>query len=496
MTSMRNATHIPPNAKRLIHALRSIGYSIEKAIADVVDNSIDASAQNVLVRIRAAGEAITDVLIIDDGVGMTGARIEEAMRFGAETDQGPDSLGKFGMGMKLASLSQARELTVSSRKDGETNGRKWTIAGIESGWNCETLSREEAHGELEGPWEGADTSKSGTVVRWSDLDRVRAKAGGLQETVDSIVHRLRFHLGIHLHRFLEDHRVRIRIDTQEEGEDESTSVTVVEPLDPFGYETTGDPEFPRSYELDLPEGRITLDAHIWPANDSSRNYKLDNRVSSRQGLYFYRNDRLVQAGGWSHFRDAEPHMSLARVAIDLPPSMESAFHLDMKKSSIDPPASFRNALSKAVDKQKRPFTQYLNAAQKAYRKEAARNPDNHPLVPGAGIPAQLRETARNILAPDTRKVREVEFEWADLQRGLFFEIDREHSIIRLSRSFRNVLLGGRRAGGADAPLIKVLLFLLLAEDLDSARVSKRQQERLDQFDSVLKEAVKTMKVEE
>jgi signal transduction histidine kinase len=125
---------LPPNYARLDKALRSIGYSFEAAVADIIDNSIDAGARNVLVRFVLHRDKPLDLAIWDDGSGMSEATLKEAMRFGADVNEELHRLGKFGLGLKLASLSQAKELRVFTSMSGRVAGRGWLETGISAGF--------------------------------------------------------------------------------------------------------------------------------------------------------------------------------------------------------------------------------------------------------------------------------------------------------------------------------------------------------------------------
>src|SRR3954470_6898106 len=94
-----------PSAGRLMSSLRDIGYDLPSAVADLIDNAIDANATNVAVDIVADG-AVSWLRVSDDGVGMSSARLDEAMRYGTHADYRSKSLGHFGLGLKTASLSQ------------------------------------------------------------------------------------------------------------------------------------------------------------------------------------------------------------------------------------------------------------------------------------------------------------------------------------------------------------------------------------------------------
>src|SRR5262249_6769998 len=145
--------------------------------------------------------------------------------------------------------------------------------------------------------------------------------------------RLQLHLGMTFHRFLEGtaitgQRLRILIDLQHDGAHEQPHRIEIVPLNPFAYPRTAHPDFPQKFCLPLGERRtVEAEACIWPANSNDECYKLGNKAASRQGFYFYRNDRLIQAGGWNGLvqSDSEPHSSLARVRIDLPESLDALF---------------------------------------------------------------------------------------------------------------------------------------------------------------------------
>jgi Histidine kinase-, DNA gyrase B-, and HSP90-like ATPase len=489
---MNDKAHIPPNSLRLVEALRSIGYSFEGAVADLIDNSIAAGARNVLVRLVRGEEEVQAVRIVDDGAGMKAARLEEAMRFGADTAQLPDSLSKFGMGMKIASLSQARSLTVASRSQGESSALRWTVEGIADDWSCERPPASDAAALLDDRYEGVKTKRSGTVVSWEQLDRIRMAKGGMDATVTRLVDRLRRHLGLYLHRFLEN-GLKVRIDVWHAGTQEQAVSREIEPLDPFGYDPGSARHPERAFSAELPGvGMLELAAHIWPPNETSRNYKLDD-AAKRQGLYFYRNDRLIQAGGWNGLRaDAEPHLSLARVRVDLPPAYDSNFALDVQKASIKVPPQFVEAVEKAQDAEGQPFRQYLKEAQTAYRRKERQAPNYYPLVPGPGVASGAQQKIREALAPDSGRVRKVSFEWADLEGGDFFQLDPERKCILMNRQYRKRILYGRPATATDAPLEKLLLFLLFREDLDRERSNEKHRERLDQINKALVAAMKKL----
>ena len=144
-------------------------------------------------------------------------------------------------------------------------------------------------------------------------------------------------LGLRFHRFLESAKLSIEFDVFDERAREVGAPVFAAPLNPFGYPAPGRKGFPVPFKVDLLKlGKLTLMAHVWPPKSNLPNYKLGGgKVAERQGFYFYRNDRLIQAGGWNGVRgDSEPHLSLARVEIDLPPEFDSAFNLHPKSTLL------------------------------------------------------------------------------------------------------------------------------------------------------------------
>ncbi|MFM1990352.1 MAG: hypothetical protein RJA99_3309 [Pseudomonadota bacterium] len=480
---------IAPDPPMLIRALRQIGYSFEQALADLIDNSISAGAENVLVRFTVDRDSICSVAVADDGEGMTPARLAEAMKFGSETDLTRRTLGKYGMGMKLASLSHAQTVTVLTRRDGVASARRWSVHGIEAGWSCEQVSEDDAHAALSAPWCRLDLRRHGTVVVWDQVDRLHAGARGFKDMMRQLQRRLQVHLGMTFHRFIEGtaagRKVRLMMDLQEHGAYEQPHFLTVRPLNPFGYSSSGHPDYPKRFEIDFGGGHtISAEACIWPANSDDDAYRLGNRAASRQGFWFYRNDRLIQAGGWNGVvqNDAEPHGSLARVRVDLPDSLDAQFGLNVQKSAVVTPPSFAAAVSAATSADGSTFDDYRRTAQQVYRRTDARAERELPLIPGSGVPAKLRKIVASRLAGG-QGGRELDFTWAELEdETQVFEIDRESRRILLNRRLRE---GSSIHGGVDVQLLKMCLFFILQEDVDCDRLSGARRERVETINAVL-----------
>jgi len=477
-----------PNAARMISALRQIGYSFEHAVADLIDNSINANASCILVRFLCRNEQIQSVIVADNGSGMSEESLREAMRFGSERDLTPASLGRYGMGLKLASLSFARSLTVLTRRAGRSSGRRWTVHGIENGWDCDVIRDDAELSKAKGTWGPFNLARHGTVIVWDELDKLSVSSAGLRPTLRALASRLETHLGLCFHRYLESGKVGIYLDQQTAGQTPHSFHVAVSPLNPFAYPASGSPDYPKTFRTTIDGSRVLhLEAHIWPPNSPLPQYKLGNKAAARQGFYFYRNDRLIQAGGWNGLvqHDTEQHSSLARIRIDLPCELDDSFGLNVQKSAVVVPPSFCIAVTAATSADGQTFDAYRRAAQQLYRHEDIRAHKSRPLIPFNGLPADVAVSARALLTPNGSRARYVGFEWKKLSNEELFSIDRKRRVISLNSSLRKSLLTGGRASRTDLPLLKVLLFLLTANDLDADRVSTKQKQRIDLLNALL-----------
>ncbi len=480
---------IPPDATMLIRALRQIGYSFEQAIADLVDNSVSAGASLVLLRFFVDGERIRSIAMADNGQGMSEARLTEAMRFGSEPDIRRNSLGKFGMGMKLASLSYAKVLTVLSTRGGKTAARRWSVTGIEEGWACSEINPKSAAAIAAAPWGEIALSRRGTLVLWDEIDRLPAGSKGIRELLRQLQRRLQIHLGMTFHRFLEgvvkNQQLKIVLDLQFDGAHEHPHQVEIAALNPFAYPKSGHPDYPKTFKLRLDNNHsIKPEACIWPPNSQDECYKLGSRAASAQGFYFYRNDQLIQAGGWNGLvqNNSEPHSSLARVRVDLPEALDSLFGLNVQKSAVIVPPTFLPALSAARASDGVGFEDFRRAAQAVYRANDVRAERELPPIPGSGLPKSVRRLLSKKLHANGSG-RPVDFAWANLEDGSrVFEIDRGSRRVLMNKKLRSIR---RQIDSSKVQLLKTCLFFLLQDDMNNERLTAAKRQRLDSINAAL-----------
>lgn len=479
-----NVVTLPPDSGGSAKAFSRIGYDLTEAVADIIDNSLDAGASRVEVTFLRNDDHLRAVTISDNGNGMGPDELRAAMQFATPQDRDQSKLGVFGLGMKSASLSQCRSVTVLASADGSISGCRWTDESIGAGWKCEILDETEVGQAFADGYAGGKAPASGVVVLWEKLDRLSVEGGegGLDAFLPQLLATLDLRLGLIFHRFIGP---KFGIILRIKHVDRSSSLPRrVRAYDPFGYTQTGRDGFPKNYRVELPGGSLQLQAHIWPPNTASPNFLLGRRKATpHQGFYFYRNDRLIQAGGWNGLvRDAtEPDLSLARVAVDLPPGVVDT---NVQKSEVQTTAALAHALT-AAKAGRSSISEYLDAARKTFRQGRGRPSAGAPvpIVLGQGLPVALQRASAS--QAGGKFTRPIDFEWQVLDVDRVFELDVAGDRILLNRTHRAALLDGAAPSGADAPLFKLMLFLLSKGELDRTRGSAKHTAWLDDCNRML-----------
>lgn len=344
----------PPRASAMIEALRGLGYSLATALADIVDNSIAAGAGRVSLDFHWQNGA-SRIVILDDGIGMTEDELDRAMRLG---DRNPldaraaSDLGRFGLGLKTASFSQCRCLTVASRKDGRTSCLRWDLdvlaARADDGWLL-----------LEGPAPGSEphlapleSMERGTLVLWERLDRIVTPGVATQHFLDR-VDTVERHLAMVFHRFLDGSRPGLHL---------AINGRAIRPWDPFLLRHPATWSSPVE-RLGVGPGMVEVQGHVLPHKDHLDANTLGSAGgpdgwTAQQGFYVYRNARLLVAGSWlglgpgRSWTKEEAHR-LARIRLDLPNTADADWKIDIRKSTARPPAALGARLAKLADDTRR-----------------------------------------------------------------------------------------------------------------------------------------------
>ena len=331
-----------PHAAALIEGLRDIGYSLETAVSDIIDNSIAAKADHVNVEITLRQNGRKLVYFGDNGDGMDALGIHRAMRYGAPERENPESLGKFGLGLKTASSSVCLKYTLISRKgpDQELAKLAWDLDHVAQQKTWEMLKEPVTPDEQE-MFEELCGAK-GTLLIWEKCDRILTKdyePGSVKErdAINRLAQSLVKHLSLVYHRFLD------KADDRERNLSILVNQIPVDPWNPF-YPARSEQvlaEKKQKLLVEMPDGSeevANIRAWILPHRSemTKDEEKTHARISNRaQGFYVYREGRLIQDGSWMEvFGANEPHTSLLRIEFDFGHELDDAFRIDVKKSRI------------------------------------------------------------------------------------------------------------------------------------------------------------------
>ena len=395
--SQYQTTPAIPEASSMIETFRAIGYNIETAVADIIDNSISANAKNVWINFDWKGSE-TWLSIKDDGTGMDNEELIQAMRPGSKNplaDRNSKDLGRFGLGLKTASFSQARKLTVLSKKlDCSPVYWTWDLDYVNQTGKWDLIRYlpdnfdENIYGE----------NSTGTLVIWNDIDRVvkhfRQSDNNALDKFLLIMEMVKKHLAMVFHRFIESKRIKIYFQDFE-----------IKPWNPF---LTGEQSTQSFSEEQLHNGKVIIKGFVLPHKS-----KLDDETfriaegtkgwNEHQGFYIYRNERLLLAGDWLGLFRKEEHYKLVRIQIDIPNSLDADWQIDIKKSVARPPLIYRD--------------QIKNYATK---------------VRAQGVEV-YRHRGKTIKQTNGQKFVPL---WIDHKRGdkWFYKVNREHPLLELVKS--------------------------------------------------------------
>lgn len=336
--SKYQTTSAVPEASSMIETFRAIGYNIETAIADIIDNSISANAKNIWINFEWKGSK-TWLSIKDDGIGMNDAELIQAMRPGSKNplqERNQKDLGRFGLGLKTASFSQARILTVISKK-ADYNSVFWT-------WDLDFVNKTGNWDLIKYlPDENLETEISklttGTIVLWNDIDRVvkdfNQDDSKAEFKFNQTMEQVKKHLAMVFHKFIEQGKINIYFQDKK-----------VNAWNPFLSNEKATQEFPPEK---IQNGKVKIEGFVLPHKSkiSEETYKNAEGVkgwNEQQGFYIYRNERLLLAGDWLGLFRKEEHYKLARIQIELPNTLDESWQIDIKKSIARPPLVFREQI--------------------------------------------------------------------------------------------------------------------------------------------------------
>jgi hypothetical protein len=341
--------NLPPPSDNLVNSLRGVGYILETALADLIDNSIFANAKNIEVHFNFKGNE-SSIEIIDDGDGMAKSELINAMTFANSNPndkRDAKDLGRFGLGLKTASFSQARTFTVTTWKNKKVEYMSWDLEKMGKNWKC--LTKNDG---LKVPLEAKKhiaKSDSGTHILWENLDSLNAEFGKIElDSEPDFLRAAKFsveHMKLAFHRFLD----------QKFGKNINISVNgkKLELVDPYLRKNNATQELPeeiirfRNVKIKISPFII---AHKTKCSSSEYNSVNSGKgLYDNQGFYVYRNNRLIFSKGWFRIMPKTESTKYVRVAIDIPNSVDQEWEIDILKKEASPPKIIRDRLKEIIE---------------------------------------------------------------------------------------------------------------------------------------------------
>lgn len=336
----------------MLEALRGLGYSTAAALADIVDNSISAGASEVRIDFTWSGNQ-SRITVLDNGCGMSDAQLESAMRLGERNpldNREASDLGRFGMGLKTASFSQCRRLTVASvQSDSATCCLRWDLDAIAARDSDDWILFEGPAQDSSQFLQPLSAYQSGTLVLWEQLDRIVTDGYTAEDFLD-LIDNVERRLAMIFHRLMEGDQPKLKL---------TLNGREVHPWDPFMSGHQAKPwESPPAKRMNG-STKVEVQCHVLPHRDKLLPEEHDKAGgpegwTAQQGFYVYRNERLLLAGGWlglgqGRAWNREEAYRLARIRLDIPNSADADWKIDIRKSTARPPVNLRPWLTRLAE---------------------------------------------------------------------------------------------------------------------------------------------------
>jgi len=479
----------------ILEVITNSPYPLPNAIAELIDNSLDAGASDISVRfLRDANQAI-GLAVIDNGRGIAAGDFDRAMTFAAKSSHKSSDIGMFGVGLKSASLSQAEDLRVYSKTSGgSARGRQWKFSELKNE-RLAVLSENDAtahYSAVERNTPNFDISRHGTIVEWFTVRDMQRSVADPEAYLKTASLDVSSHLGLCFHRFIDSGQLSIYIEVEQDGYLVQTQR--VAPVDPFKYPRTGRKGWPKPFRISIPSPsdpreQITIlgTAHIWPPRTQLPEYKI-RRIGGRrntidnQGLYFYLNDRLVMAGGWANVRTAEAHLALARMEISLDSELLQVIEPSYTKDSVRITASLTEAIRSSKSEDNISFSKWVDLAQEVFRTGSEKSK-----LPSLPVPqgTQHRIAQRLIRESNFSEGEPISIAWQTFTPKEVFRVDRDRKRIVLNSRWKQAL-NDRFTAPESRALFEFLLVFAL-HDHFGERSTRRIVEAEELFNEYMKE---------
>lgn len=470
-SAQTGSVSLPP-AEAIQHALGA-NHDLRSGIDELIDNAIDAQAREVAVVFHCQGFLVTQVSVHDDGCGMSEDRLQQVMRLGVHAGRGRPSIGMYGMGLKEGSFANADTLTVVSRErgsfasalevsKGSFTGRWLDVPAVTAIWNRRNQLVALAHG---------------TTVLWDNLTFAYTGSDVAQAGVflSQSLERVRRHVGIRYHRFLQSGSLTIRLLMTFDDQPPQPSAPV-KAVDPCGYRKSGHPGYPLVLTVDGEPGAPGVVAHVWPGRSRLDNFILeDKHGNGHQGLYVYVANRLITQGGWFGLQAESKDDKLLRVVIDDERVIDDYITISPQKGSVRLEEGFHRfirSLRSVGDEtaDRKTFDEVRADAREAVRWSNRRTAAASTLPEaGSGLAPGVRQAVIDHAELTGRGP--VSVMWGAVPEDDVFAIDHNENRIVLNEVYRDVL-GSGTSVLHDSPVLKALIYLLAGEASTKKQTAK------------------------
>jgi len=486
---------LPPDPS-LTEILTKSEYPLPNAVAELVDNSLDSGARQIVIRLTRSAKRLESLQVLDNGSGIAPGIFDKVMRFGYRNPRKPTDIGMYGVGLKTSSLSQAERLWVISRVRGKTTQGRELVKADLAKQKLGVIQPRDAKAAFESAMSALGSefrSKFGTLVEWRSVKDFIRSEEGVEAYLRVTLLDLDSHLGLVFHRYIERKQCTIFIEVQQDSL--VVSRTEVRAINPFNYPKTGVRSWPKRMTLRIVRGPnekpllVNAVAHIWPPRTKVPEYKI-RRVGGRtntiesQGIYFYLGDRLLIPGGWSNIRTAEAHSALARMEIALTPELQKIVEVVYTKDKAMVPQSFARALRNATSSDGTTYAQWIDLAQRTFRTPSGGKTKLPTLpLPGAGMPDELRGVVERAGFPKGKRVK---LKWSKIAEDQVFRIDRRRKVLLVNQTYQRKLT--RLLGGQIGLELAIsLLFHGLRDHFGDRNTAK-----LEKIEELMNESIKAV----
>lgn len=463
-------------------------HDVYTGLDELIDNSIDAGASTIAIVFHLVDGLVDEVHVHDDGHGMSQETLENILRLGAHNPQKSHGIGRYGVGLKEASLSNSTQTSVISAEANEEPVGRTMFSGSFTVGVLSTTQVSKFWAERRKAIGGG----AGTTVIWhnlidsyqgSDPDQARAYLTLLTMKISQ-------HIGLRYHRFLAEQPDLVGLYIQQGPTATPFKTARVQPINPFGYPRPGAPGYPKQLTMGGESDMPGITVHLWP-DSKSVNYVLDRTGNyAHQGFYLYLNGRLITEGDWLNLIKPARNLRLARVEIDDPRVIDEFFTISPQKGAV----RTKNSFHEFVESLRNPsdeefgFDSFIEAAAETAQLFNKRDSNLKPIVPpGKGLAKPVVEVIEDTVPFALRDP--INVVWTNRITGEgFADIDFRTNTIRLNEELRPAL-GLTGSGVEDAPLLRTLVYLLFNEFFDMGRKSQRAMDKLALYQAALDTAV-------